>query len=514
MVKRRILLSWVGQNDLDGFDRHTRTKDVPLGEGGAIRTLVDLEPFDEIHLLGSYAREKVLNYRRWLPGKTRVHIAELPNPTDYVAIYDFVNQILSTLMAKESLAEIELCIHLSSGTPTMTAIWVLLGKSIYPASFFQTFRGTATETKIPFDLALHYVPELLKEPDRHWQHLASQSPGEVEGFEDILGSSHTLKVAVGRAKRAALRNVSVLLNGESGTGKEMFARAIHAASARRDKPFVALNCAAIPEDLLESELFGHAKGAFTGADKLRKGAFEEADGGILFLDEIGECPRAMQAKLLRVLQPLRGEKPSTCRFRRVGESKERTADVRILAATNRSLIEENGENRFREDLYYRLAVITIHLPALRDRKGDLIAIAEQFLREINDQFREDEPGYQDRRMSTAAKQFVAHYQWPGNVRQLRNALIQAAVMTEGRIIKKEDLLHALPEQASNDVALSLDKPLGNGFSLPDLLAQVQRHYLVRAMEESGGVKRKAARLLGIKNYQTLAAQLKRSGLTS
>jgi transcriptional regulator with GAF, ATPase, and Fis domain len=164
----------------------------------------------------------------------------------------------------------------------MTAVWLLLGKTRYPARFYETFAGKSWVTEVPFDLTIDVLPEILKDPDTHLQHLASESPSEIEGFQDIAGDTRAIRDSVGRAKRAALRGVTILLLGESGTGKEMFAQAIHQTSPRRDKPLLAINCAALSKTLLESELFGHTRGAFTGADKERKGAFEQAEGGTLF----------------------------------------------------------------------------------------------------------------------------------------------------------------------------------------------------------------------------------------
>ena len=185
----------------------------------------------------------------------------------------------------------------------MAAVWLLLGKTRYPAKFLETFAGKSWVTEVPFDLTIDVLPDLLRDPDSHLQHLAAEGPQDVAGFENIAGESRVIRDAVGRAKRAALRGVSILLLGESGTGKEMFAHAVHKVSPRRDRPFVPINCAALSQTLLESELFGHVKGAFTGADRDRPGAFELANGGTLFLDEVGECDLETQAKLLRVLQP-------------------------------------------------------------------------------------------------------------------------------------------------------------------------------------------------------------------
>jgi transcriptional regulator with PAS, ATPase and Fis domain len=347
------------------------------------------------------------------------------------------------------------------------------------------------------------------------QHLASESPSEIEGFEDIAGDTAAIRNAVGRAKRAAMRGVTVLLLGESGTGKEMFAQAIHKTSPRRDKMLLAINCAALSKTLLESELFGHCRGAFTGAEKDRKGAFELVDGGAIFLDEIGECDPETQAKLLRVLQPLPGEGPTIRTIRRLGDDRDRKVDVRLIAATNKDLHRAIQEGRFREDLYYRLSAITITLPPLRDRKADIPKIAEKLLDQINRQFRAEEPNYRDKSLSGSAIAFVKRHEWPGNVRQLYNVLVQAAVLAEKEILERGDLVAALGEMPEDNrhAAAVLNRPIGDGFDLELYLNDVQRSYLRRAMEDARGVKAKAARLLGMKNYQTLDAQLKRLQVT-
>jgi transcriptional regulator with PAS, ATPase and Fis domain len=391
----------------------------------------------------------------------------------------------------------------------MAVIWVLLGASRYPARFFQTFRGELREAKLPTHLFEGIVPELIQARDVAFANLAANSPQQVEGFEEIVGNSQAIREAVGRAQRAALRDVSVLVQGESGTGKEMFAHAIHKASRRKEGPFRAVNCAAIPRELLEAELFGHVKGAFTGADRDQPGMFAEADGGTLFLDEIGECAPQLQAKLLRVLQPPAGKGACHRVFRPVRGPRDTTSDVRIIAATNRDLHGEINNARFREDLYYRLAVITLQLPPLRERRADIPLLVDSFLHQINQDFAQQDPGYKHKRVSASAMEFVKGYSWPGNVRQLYNALVQAAVMAEGDILNRQDLAAALGN-ARDEMDLNvLEQPLGAGFDLEEHLKSIQRHYLRRGMEEARGNKTKAARLLGIPHYQTLDAQLNR-----
>jgi len=516
MARPRVLVSWVGHADLRGFaskmppadqDALLKVVGAGLAEGpGPIKTLLNVERFDEVHLLSNYGAKWDRPFGNWLGCKPKIHRVELNNPTDYARIFEIVSGVLPAIVAGRS---VDLSIHLSPGTPAMTAIWLLLGKTRFPATFYQTHKGRAWKTEIPFDIAVDFVPELLKAPDAHLQQLAAQSPGEVQGFQQMVGDSHPIRLAVGRARRAALRHVSVLLVGESGTGKEMFARAIHAASARREGPFIAINCAAIPRELLESELFGYVKGAFTGASRDKDGAFGQANGGTLFLDEVGECDASMQAKLLRVLEPPQEGGPCDRAFRPVGATAEQQSNVRIIAATNRDLVGEVNAGRFREDLYYRLAVITVAVPPLRDRRADIPKIAENLLNRINREFASQDDGYEHKSLSTSANEFVKRFDWPGNVRQLYNALLQAATMADGSTIERSEIAAAVATVPGQGHTSILERPLGDGFDLEAHLAEIQRHFLRRAMQESNGVKTRAARLLGMKNYQTLDAQLKR-----
>ena len=348
MKSRTVLLQWIGHSDLRAMAATLPTvKQRQLldrigggasqaGDLGPTKTLLTTQDFNEVRLLSNYPQEWNQWYLKWLDVKSAVLIrVELPKPTDYVAIYRIADAELSKLRQRATWSDSQLCLHLSPGTPAMAAVWVLLGKTRYPAKFLETFAGKSWVTDIPFDLTIDVLPELLRDPDSHLQHLAAEGPQDVAGFEDLAGESRVLRDAVGRAKRAALRGVSILLLGESGTGKEMFAHAIHKASPRRDRPFEAINCTALSKTLLESELFGHVKGAFTGADRDRKGAFESADGGTLFLDEVGECDLETQAKLLRVLQPTAGSRSTQRTIRRVGDHREIAVDVREIAVNVR-----------------------------------------------------------------------------------------------------------------------------------------------------------------------------------
>jgi transcriptional regulator with GAF, ATPase, and Fis domain len=272
-------------------------------------------------------------------------------------------------------------------------------------------------------------------------------------------------------EKAGPSGKAILIQGESGTGKELVARALHRASPRADKPLVVINCAALPETLLESELFGHEKGAFTGAVAAKPGLFEMADGGTLFIDEIGEMPGALQAKLLRVLED--GS------MRRVGSLQERKVDVRLLAATNRDLQKEVQAGRFREDLYYRINVMSLELPPLRERTGDIPLLVQHFLG----------PGWE---IEPEAMARIEAYAWPGNVRQLINALERAKILADDRRIRLKDLPK---EVVHSPVAAAPAAPAA--VLVTDDLATIQRHKIVEVLRREAANKSKAARALGI-----------------
>lgn len=518
---KKVLVSWIGHTDLlamcPSLTDSQREEVLALlnhkhpgqAQASPVKTLIENEPFDEVHLIDNYGKDSVSNlYLKWINCKATIHRVSFQNPTNYEEIFAVSDAVLTDVYSKQKDKDFSLSLLLTSGTPTMTAVFVLLGKTKFPATFWQTHQGNVSPTRIPYDITVDLLPNLLHKSDSAFHHLSTSSPQEYEEFKHIVGNSQAIRLATGRARRAALRDVSVLLLGESGTGKELFARAIHSASRRKDKPFFAINCAALPSELIESELFGHKKGAFTGADKDKKGAFSEADGGTLFLDEIGECPLHMQTKLLRVLQPPTGKGMCIREFNRVGETATISANVRIIAATNQNLVEEIKSGQFRDDLYYRLAAISIKLPALRERKEDIIDIAEHLLQKINQDFKDDESGYEDKKFSPTTKKLVKQLTWPGNVRQLNNVILQAVVMSEGNTLTPADIEAALadmlsPQQDSDLLAL----PLGGDFSLDELLRTIRVRYLERARDEAGGSKKESARLLGYPSYQKLANQL-------
>lgn len=315
-----------------------------------------------------------------------------------------------------------------------------------------------------------------------------QQVGEKFSFDTVLGTSPAIREAVELARKVASTAATVLVTGETGTGKEVFAQAIHQNSPRAKRSFVAVNCSAFSKDLLESELFGHRAGAFTGAVKDKKGLFEEASGGTIFLDEVGEMAFDLQAKLLRVIES--GE------FIKVGETRPTQVDVRIVAATNRDLQCEIKEGRFREDLYYRLSVFRIHLPPLRERPEDIEAYVRMFAARFGEKM-----GRRVERIEPDYLNLMRLHSWPGNVRELRNVVERSLIMSEGSVLRASDLPLEMQRIGGADApgAGALD------------LASVEREHIARVLRQTGGNKTRAAALLGI-GVTTLYRKIDEYGL--
>jgi DNA-binding NtrC family response regulator len=313
-------------------------------------------------------------------------------------------------------------------------------------------------------------------------------------FSNIIGSSSAMKLVFERMGRIVKTDSTVLITGESGTGKELVARALHFNGSRREKPFIAVNCGAIPEALLESELFGHVRGAFTGAIRDKAGKFEAANNGTIFLDEIGTMPQHLQTKLLRVLQEQELE--------RIGSNKPVKLDVRIISATNLDLEQQVRQNRFREDLYYRLNVIPLHLPPLRERRHDIMALVEHFLAKCCRVM-----SHPPMTISKPALEALEAYAWPGNVRELENMVERLVALTEGDVIRFEDLPPGIAGQmrAADGPCIELTE---QGIDLVDSLAAIEKALIAQALTMAGGVKARAAALLGI-NRTTLVEKMKR-----
>jgi two-component system response regulator PilR (NtrC family) len=350
----------------------------------------------------------------------------------------------------------------------------------------------------PFDNA-ELLALVLKAFEKHQllaenQALRAQVQGNGSG---IIGKSEAIRRTLDLVDRIAKARTSVLITGESGTGKEKIARRIHDSSERAKQPFLVVNCGALPENLMESELFGHEKGAFTGAIEKTLGVFREADGGTLLLDEIGELPLSLQVKLLRVLQE-RSVRP-------VGAPKEIPVNVRVLAATNRDMEEDVKVGSFRQDLYYRINVIRVELPPLRDRRDDIPALADGFIRRFA-----TEMGKELRGFTPDALRALMSYDFPGNVRELENVLERAATLAGSSIIGLGDLPQDLSGLAGSHGEQLIQLP-EEGCRLEEVLTEVERRFLLQALDRTNGVRTQAAKLLGI-SFRSLRYRLQKQSL--
>jgi transcriptional regulator with PAS, ATPase and Fis domain len=494
---KKILISWIGRTDLRAV-----TESGTIGLGPIAQAVQSL-PFFHLVLISDYPEQEVQAYAAWLQGLATIPLtlkpAVLTSPTNFSEIYTAATDAI-----KDSLttfgSDTKLTFHLSPGTPAMAAVWILLAKTLYPATLIQSSKDHGVQiADVPFDISAEFIPKISEQTDKRLEEMIAALPPEAPEFDSIIHRSAGMRRLIAKARLAAVRSVPVLIEGESGTGKELLARAIHRTSARRDKPFVAVNCGAIPSELVESEFFGHKKGAFTGAASDRRGYFESANGGTLFLDEIGELPLSAQVKVLRALQE--GE------VTRVGDTAPISVNVRVVAATNRSLIQEVAAGRFRADLFYRLAVAVLLIPPLRERQGDIGLLTDQFLGHTE----ADEKGL-CKKISPSAKNLLLCHPWSGNVRELLNTLRRAAVWTTGDTIQVDDIREALFPADLQTSEHVLNRSIAEGFAIQDVMAEVARHYLERAMSECGENKSKAARMLGLPNYQTLTNWLKKYGL--
>ena len=339
----------------------------------------------------------------------------------------------------------------------------------------------------PFDIDLLKMKVREKIENRQLRQenvLLKRTLGLSHQFSNIIGRSDKMLDVFKMIQTVARTNSTIMLTGESGTGKGLVAQAIHFHSLRREKPMVSLNCGAMPENLLESELFGHMRGAFTGADANKKGLLEVAEKGTIFLDEIGEMSAVMQVKLLRVLQERR--------FRRVGGLEELTADIRVIAATNQDLSKAVAEGRFREDLFYRINVIPIALPPLRERREDIPLLAEHFLAKYGEQMEKEITG-----VSREAMDLLLAHDWPGNIRELENALERAVALEATPAILPDSLPTTVRGDSPRPAAAPAEALPESGFDLEAHVQEIERGYIAEALRKAGGVQVKAADLLGM-----------------
>jgi two-component system response regulator HydG len=361
---------------------------------------------------------------------------------------------------------------------------VLTGHADYKSAVEAMKQGAFNYLEKPIDMAqLRAIVEKAAERVRlsRANRELKRQLDEKFGFKGVVGNSPKMHEVIAKLRAAAPTSATVLIQGETGTGKELVAQALHNNSPRKDKKFTALNCTALNENLLDDELFGHEPGAFTGADRLRKGRFEFANGGTLFLDEVGDMPLALQAKLLRVLE--NGE------VFRIGSNEPIKVNVRLVSATNRDLEEEVKKGTFRQDLYFRLKVVTVRLPPLRERREDIPLLATHFIREFNERH-----GKHVTSISEPVRKLMAVYDWPGNVRELRNVIESMVVQDQDGVLGPDDL-------QEGDSLRRLEVPDGHADGPSGLvgrpLSEVERYYIEKALELTGGNRAEAARLLGI-----------------
>jgi len=503
-MNTNILLSWLGITDLKAASLLPDSSQTPIGDGPILGALKNLS-FDELHLLHDQDPQQVHAYMDWLNQYSGIKIFPIPcslrSPIDFGDIHQAVDGYLQKLTAENP--HMDISIHLSPGTPSMTAVSILLGKTKYNTRFVQSTKENGGEfVSIPFDISAEFVPQIVKRADQKLSELALDQAPYSAAFSDIITQNPDFHRVIRKAEKIAIRDVPVLIMGESGTGKELFAKAIHNASQRKGKPFITVNCGAIPRELIDSALFGHIKGAFTGAASNKIGYFEAADGGTLFLDEFGELPQDAQVRLLRVLQS--GE------INKVGDSKTQIVNVRVIAATNRNLAQDIAEGRFREDLFYRVAIGILTLPPLRERSGDIALLVDHLMTAINHEA-STQPGYIDKKISVKAKNIILGYAWPGNVRELHGTLLRASIWAESDTITEFDIQEAMIGRPVSIDNSELPE-IGSGLDIQGLVDDIKRKYITKALTQVAGNKKKATALLGLPNYQTLSNWMDKLGI--
>jgi len=459
-------------------------------QAGPILSLVSSRPFDKIILFSTPNTEKntadtqeVL--QRLFPSlKIQIKDLSLNDPTDYVAILRGLRTQIRKII--DDIPDASFYISVASGTPQMHACWVLLAASgeipaqilhVRPPQFITTARPLVSEVDLTSPDFPRVRADIAYSEKTETPTLDLNNALQLFG---IVGDHPKMKKVLDMMAALAPSNAPLLILGETGTGKEVFARLAHLLSDRREKNFIPINCAAIPQDLVESILFGHKKGAFTGATSDQIGKFEVAAGGTLFLDELGELPVPIQAKLLRVLQDGLVEP--------LGEKKPHQVNVRIIAATNQDVGKMIRAGRFRQDLYYRLNVGEIHLPPLRERRSDIPKLALHILDRLNAGFKNP------KRLAPSALTRLQSHSWPGNVRELENVIERSLRLAASSLLEADDLLISEPVTYADPLA-ALPEPHEN-FSLETYLTSARKQLMLRALEAAGGNQSKAAKLLG------------------
>jgi len=497
----KTLFTWFGQADIDGMKEDTSS---PISN----IALKHPEPFDQIVIISNIWEDERRKYIPWLEKKLAIaqrpfqvvegHTVRITSPIDYVSISKQSQKWINKLSSESE----KLYINLTSGSPAMSAVSIILGKAKPNTYFYQSNRNREIFLDdIPFD----FVAEHDASVARAITSKATKLPTNDKAFEDIIAVSPQMLEVVNKATKLAPLDLPVLVLGETGTGKEVISNAIHKASSRASQPIKTVNCGALPENLVDSILFGHVKGAFTGALKEHKGLFEQADSGTLFLDEVGELSLDVQVKLLRALQ--QGE------ITRVGDDKTITVDVRVIAATHRNLVGmvENGE--FREDLFYRLALGVIEIPPLRNREKDIEPLVNALVKEINDSAKKH-PNYKGKKISNKGMKFILAQPWRGNIRELWSTLNRSLLLSDKDEISDLDIQNALIKRENKQKEQDIHLAYGDVVDLKQITESIEKSYVEAALKATGNGRVKSAEMLGLGNHQNLRNMMKRLKMIS
>ncbi|WP_404391396.1 sigma-54 interaction domain-containing protein [Pseudoalteromonas phenolica] len=497
----KTLFTWFGQADIDGMNEDTNS---PISN----IALKHSEPFDQIVIISNKWEEERYKYVPWLERKLAIaqrpckriegHTVRIQSPIDYVSISKQSQKWINKLSSESD----KLYINLTSGSPAMSAVSIILGKAKPNTYFYQSNRKSEISLDaIPFD----FVAEHDASVARAISSKATKLPTNDKAFEDIIAVSPQMLEVVNKAAKLAPLDLPVLVLGETGTGKEVISNAIHKASSRASQPIKTVNCGALPENLVDSILFGHVKGAFTGALKEHKGLFEQADGGTLFLDEVGELSLDVQVKLLRALQ--QGE------ITRVGDDKTITVDVRVIAATHRNLVAMVEDGEFREDLFYRLALGIVEIPPLRDRAEDIEPLVHALASEINESAK-SYSNYKSKNISQKGMKFILSQPWRGNIRELWSTLNRALLLSDKDEISDLDIQNALINRENKQKEHEIHLAYGDVVDLKQITENIEKKYIEAALKATGGAKGKATDMLSLGLHQNLRNMMKRLKMIS
>ncbi|MBF0227694.1 MAG: sigma 54-interacting transcriptional regulator [Desulfobacterales bacterium] len=419
------------------------------------------------------------------------NIGNIESVDDSKGIYDAVKELLKRVYEEHGKSNCNITFHLSPGTQAMGFVWAFTALSTNDNIKLIAISNKdvgVKDVEPPFKLSVEYVSKRSKKEEEEYARLIQGLP-DISSFNDIKHQCREMKECVNEARWYALQTEPVLIFGETGTGKELFARAIHNASDRKNKKFIAVNCGAIPDNLIEAELFGYEKGAFTGATSMKKGKFEEANDGTIFLDEIGELRKDIQVKLLRPL--------NDGIITRIGSNKEIRLNVRIVSATNRDLNLDVSEGNFREDLFYRIAGGVIKLPPIKERKGDIGILIDNVLETINNKYKKNKD-WEKKELTSEARNFIINeYDWPGNYRELQSVITRACRYSSQKYIELNDIKKKIVETSvyKDKFNSILDKPLDDSFDIEQIIEKVEEFYVKKALIKTNNMPTKAANLL-------------------